>query len=1001
MEDAKELNKQMDALIALRFRVDNPAMGSRTSEVMNLAANGKKPDSIQIFKAPDRTDFEAPDLNSDPSITRISSLNRLICGRIRGVGSRQMSEIESRIDLEQEDLFLHTESDSPYGYVVYGVGHICFICFCLMKVPNDHRGVAMKGDILEDPANEPNKDTYMMTIEPEDAPNQPEYVQIGMVSGLPVSVNGKEFSPASLLSELNEIGGHIIFVLFKNLTMMSFIDCMVDPRTCINVTPCIVQLGKTILNVSPGSSNASGSSSSKEQHNQQYPVPEVKCRKRHQRKHFENQKPCLMRGVYFKNMKWQAAIKVDKKQIYLGTVGSQEAASRLYDRDVNQGAAAFSQVSNRHLLTPHQGHLPKHQDIKTREGLSTLIRQDQGLEVISEGLDTLKNMAYDLNEEMDRQVPLMDGLTLSLMFTQDQGLEVISEGLDKLKDMARDLNEEIDRQVPLMDGLTLSLMFTQDQGLEVISEGLDKLKDMARDLNEEIDRQVPLMDALTLRVDNATSDLKNTNVRLKDTVSQIRSHMDVIQEAEMSTEGNIDDEVRPDNEPESSTNHSKAGVVGFRPPSLKVLNHVKINVTPETPLSTLPSLKVLNHVKINVTPETPLSTLKTILMSSKSDLSFSKGELRKVEEQMRQAFIEFYQKLLLLKSCCLLNLLYHFKECFEGLLGDDRQILALMSAGRGQYMENIFPLYRHFRVNYAFIFGFKKGMELGYREVLLVSSGLAVLTLAGVISNLDMDMDPRTGRSFRTTTELVPLGLVTVQALRCSELYICYYGWGDFNRRSKKCSKSDVFNVFYIIVAVVPYWVRFIQCLRRLVEERDSMHALNGLKYFSTIIAVVMRTGNDLKWGKTWKIMATTSSGVAIIASTYWDIVIDWGLLRRNSRNPWLRDKLLISNKSVYFVAIVSTECALRFAWMQSVLGLYDMPFPNRTAITAIVACLEIIRRGIWNFFRKENIPPEELFLELIQRKKTSKLTKSSHKTFFPNSAWKHVIYPRGSIIKK
>lgn len=39
-----------------------------------------------------------------------------------------------------------------------------------------------------------------------------------------------------------------------------------------------------------------------------------------------------MRGVYFKNMKWQAAIKVEKKQIHLGTVGSQEEAAHLYDR---------------------------------------------------------------------------------------------------------------------------------------------------------------------------------------------------------------------------------------------------------------------------------------------------------------------------------------------------------------------------------------------------------------------------------------------------------------------------------------------------------------------------------------------------------------------------------------------------------------------------------------------------------------------------------------------
>ncbi|KAI5675180.1 hypothetical protein M9H77_06130 [Catharanthus roseus] len=64
-----------------------------------------------------------------------------------------------------------------------------------------------EGDILEDPANEPKKDMYMMSVDPEDAPNQPEYLKIGIVAGLPVSINGKELSPASLLAELNEIGG--------------------------------------------------------------------------------------------------------------------------------------------------------------------------------------------------------------------------------------------------------------------------------------------------------------------------------------------------------------------------------------------------------------------------------------------------------------------------------------------------------------------------------------------------------------------------------------------------------------------------------------------------------------------------------------------------------------------------------------------------------------------------------------------------------------------------
>lgn len=91
-----------------------------------------------------------------------------------------------------------------------------------------------------------------------------------------------------------------------------------------------------ISNLHLGSSNLSVTSSSKEDQNQRFPVlvsgPEVKRRKRHRRKHFENQEPCIMRGVYFKNMKWQAAIKVDKKQIHLGTVGTQEEAAHLYDR---------------------------------------------------------------------------------------------------------------------------------------------------------------------------------------------------------------------------------------------------------------------------------------------------------------------------------------------------------------------------------------------------------------------------------------------------------------------------------------------------------------------------------------------------------------------------------------------------------------------------------------------------------------------------------------------
>lgn len=100
--------------------------------------------------------------------------------------------------------------------------------------------------------------------------------------------------------------------------------------------------------------------------------------------------------------------------------------------------------------------------------------------------------------------------------------------------------------------------------------------------------------------------------------------MDTIQEVEMSNEGSSRREhVRG----EGNKNHN---------------NHTE---------SFMPaSLEVLNHVQINVEPDTPASTLKNVIGSSKSDLSFSKDELKKAEEKLRQAFIAFYQQLRLLKS---------------------------------------------------------------------------------------------------------------------------------------------------------------------------------------------------------------------------------------------------------------------------------------------------------------------------------------------------------------
>ncbi|XP_034712102.1 phosphate transporter PHO1 homolog 3-like [Vitis riparia] len=343
--------------------------------------------------------------------------------------------------------------------------------------------------------------------------------------------------------------------------------------------------------------------------------------------------------------------------------------------------------------------------------------------------------------------------------------------------------------------------------------------------------------------------------------------------------------------------------------------------------------------------------------------------------------------------------------------------------GATQYMETMFPLYslfgffvlhmlmyaaniyfwRRYRVNYSFIFGFKQGTEMGYREVLLLSFCLATLALASVVSNLDMEMDPKT-KDYKAVTELIPLVLVVLiliillcpfniilrssrfffltclfhslcaplykvtlpdffladqltsqlQAFRSLEFYVCYYGWGDYKLRQNTCSTNDVFKAFSFIVVAIPYWCRLFQCLRRLFEEKDPMQGYNGLKYFSTLVAISVRTAYSLDRGKiNWNIMAWIFSVIAAVCGTYWDLVVDWGLLQRQSKNRWLRDKLLIPYKSVYFGAMV-LNVLLRFAWLQTVLN-FQVSFLHREAMIAIFASLEIIRRGIWNFFRLEN----------------------------------------------
>ena len=88
-----------------------------------------------------------------------------------------------------------------------------------IPIPKDKRGeapysmdanllhISYEGKALEDPWEEAPEDIWQRTVSPENAPDQPEYVEIEFAKGDAIAVNGVRLSPASVLEKLNELAG--------------------------------------------------------------------------------------------------------------------------------------------------------------------------------------------------------------------------------------------------------------------------------------------------------------------------------------------------------------------------------------------------------------------------------------------------------------------------------------------------------------------------------------------------------------------------------------------------------------------------------------------------------------------------------------------------------------------------------------------------------------------------------------------------------------------------
>jgi hypothetical protein len=111
---------------------------------------------------------------------------------------------------------------------------------------------------------------------------------------------------------------------------------------------------------------------------------------------------------------------------------------------------------------------------------------------------------------------------------------------------------------------------------------------------------------------------------------------------------------------------------------------------------------------------------------------------------------------------------------------------------------------------------------------------------------------------------------------------------------------------------MLPAYFRFAQCLRRYRDTKEAYpHLANAAKYASSFFVVIF---SSITYVTTQSYPKSTHNPFfyfwvvsSIVSSCYaygWDIWMDWGLMRVQGENKFLRDEIVYSNTvgfGVYF----------------------------------------------------------------------------------------------------
>ncbi|KAG8075859.1 hypothetical protein GUJ93_ZPchr0006g46212 [Zizania palustris] len=315
------------------------------------------------------------------------------------------------------------------------------------------------------------------------------------------------------------------------------------------------------------------------------------------------------------------------------------------------------------------------------------------------------------------------------------------------------------------------------------------------------------------------------------------------------------------------------------------------------------------------------------------------------------------------------------------------------------YGCNIF-MWRKTRINYTFIFEFTPTKELKYRDVFLICTTSMTIIIGVMFAHLTLIVKGYSSSAVQAIPGalllvfllilvcpfnilyrscryhflrvirniiLTPFYKVVmvdffmadqlcsqVPLLRSLEYLACYYISSSYKTQDYGyCTRVKHFRDLAYAVSFLPYYWRAMQCARRWFDEGDINHIVNLGKYVSAMLAAGTKVAYENDSSAGWLSLVVIVSSVATIYQLYWDFVKDWGLLQFNSKNPWLRNDLILKQKYIYFLSM-GLNLVLRLAWLQTVIHPNIGSLDSRVTLF-ILAALEVIRRGHWNFYRLEN----------------------------------------------